>query len=209
VTFGNPIVSGGGVLLREAVRSPNYVPGGPGWKIDRDGSVEFTNGRFRGSVEAEGGSFRGDLTAGTVNGRAVPAGWIVEGRREGQHVSSTDAVEVLAGFQQELTGGRLYRLEGEVFQILVDAGVAVDLTLRGAVTSGALATTLPRLNAKRVEANVGQVVTALVQPDVTAVWDLVMTAHRIAGAGAYTVRATPTAAMTLTLFDIGTLPPIP
>jgi hypothetical protein len=207
MSFGNPILGGGGALVREQMRSPDFPPNG--WEIRRDGSVTFTNGTFRGNVQAEGGSFAGDITAATVNGRAVPAGWIVEGRREADHVSNTNAVAVLAGFQQELIGGRLYRLEGEVFQMLVDAGTAADLTLRADVAAGVDATLLPRRNAKRVEANVGQFVTALIQPSATAVWDLVMTAQRTFGAGAYTVRATADRAMTLTLFDIGALPPVP
>lgn len=47
--FTDPIVAGT-VLIREAIRSPNYVPGVSGWTINRDGSVEFMNGTFRGEV---------------------------------------------------------------------------------------------------------------------------------------------------------------
>jgi hypothetical protein len=47
--FSNPIV-GGTTLIREAIRSPNYVAGVSGWSINRDGSVEFSSGTFRGDL---------------------------------------------------------------------------------------------------------------------------------------------------------------
>lgn len=51
MTFNNPVV-GGDALIRQAIRSPNFVPGtsgqGTGWAINADGSAEFntlsTNG---------------------------------------------------------------------------------------------------------------------------------------------------------------------
>jgi len=48
--FENPIV-GGLVLIREAIRSPDYVAGVSGWSINRDGSVEFADGTFRGFLD--------------------------------------------------------------------------------------------------------------------------------------------------------------
>lgn len=47
--FGNEVV-GGTTLVRPAIRSANYVPGVSGWSINRDGSVEFATGTFRGPV---------------------------------------------------------------------------------------------------------------------------------------------------------------
>lgn len=41
--FGNPIIGGGGDLVRKAIKSPNYVPGVSGWAINQDGSAEFQN----------------------------------------------------------------------------------------------------------------------------------------------------------------------
>jgi hypothetical protein len=209
VTFSNPIASALGRLVREALQSADYVPGAGGWRLSRDGSAELGAVTVRGRVDASSGSFAGDLTAGTVNKRKIPTGWVNEGSGDADIGESGNVAHVLASIQQKLTGGRLYRLEGEVFQALVSAGTAVDLTLRGDVAAGVDALTLPRLNAKRVEANVGQVVTTIIQPDTTAVWDLVFTAHRSFGTGSWIVRARPTARCTLTLFDVGALPPIP
>lgn len=45
-------VLAGTILVRSAVQSPNYVAGVSGWTINQDGSVEFTNGTFRGSLVA-------------------------------------------------------------------------------------------------------------------------------------------------------------
>jgi hypothetical protein len=53
--FQNPIVAGT-TLVREAIRSPNYVAGSAGWSINQDGTVEFSNGTFRGQVVAGGGN---------------------------------------------------------------------------------------------------------------------------------------------------------
>lgn len=46
--FSNPIIGGGGTLVREAIRSPDYVPGVSGWTINRDGSAEFNDVQVRG-----------------------------------------------------------------------------------------------------------------------------------------------------------------
>lgn len=48
--FSNPIL-GGDFLVRPAMMSPNYVAGVSGWRIAKDGSVEFNNGVFRSSVQ--------------------------------------------------------------------------------------------------------------------------------------------------------------
>lgn len=51
--FVNPILGGGGALVRAAVKSPNFLTGVSGWTIKRDGSAEFNNlvirGEFRGT----------------------------------------------------------------------------------------------------------------------------------------------------------------
>lgn len=51
MSFRNPIASGGGALVREAIKSPNYPP--DGWSINRDGSATFGAGVVvRGSVRS-------------------------------------------------------------------------------------------------------------------------------------------------------------
>lgn len=52
--FNNPVVGGEENLVREAIQSPNYVPGSAGWSINRDGSAEFNDGIFRGGVVVSG-----------------------------------------------------------------------------------------------------------------------------------------------------------
>lgn len=54
-TADTPTVAGI-VLLRSAIQSPNYVTNVSGWTINQDGSVEFTNGVFRGTLSAGGGN---------------------------------------------------------------------------------------------------------------------------------------------------------
>lgn len=50
MAFGNPIL-GGTVLVRPAIKSPNYVPGVSGWSINRDGSAEFDDLTIRGTFD--------------------------------------------------------------------------------------------------------------------------------------------------------------
>lgn len=52
--FNNSIVGGVGTLIRQWLRSPNYVAGVSGWTINRDGSAEFNNVTIRGNLETEG-----------------------------------------------------------------------------------------------------------------------------------------------------------
>ena len=51
--FSNPIVGGAGALIRPAIQSPDYAPGVSGWAINRDGTVEFASGTFRGDLTGE------------------------------------------------------------------------------------------------------------------------------------------------------------
>lgn len=46
----NPVLGSGGVLIRNNIRSDNYVTGVSGWIIRRDGSAEFISGIFNGSL---------------------------------------------------------------------------------------------------------------------------------------------------------------
>lgn len=52
--WGNPIVGGNGVLIRDEIRSSNYIPGVSGWRITRDGIVEFGDGTYRGTIYVQG-----------------------------------------------------------------------------------------------------------------------------------------------------------
>lgn len=55
--FSDPVAGGGGALVRPSIHSPGYAAGSSGWSINKDGSVEFNNGVFRGTVS--GGTFVG------------------------------------------------------------------------------------------------------------------------------------------------------
>ena len=48
--FSNPIIGGGGALIRDSIQSPDYVAGTTGWAIKRDGSAEFNDVAIRGSL---------------------------------------------------------------------------------------------------------------------------------------------------------------
>lgn len=52
MSYSNPIVAGD-VLIREAIKSENYVPGVSGWAIFRNGDAEFNNIIARGDITAD------------------------------------------------------------------------------------------------------------------------------------------------------------
>lgn len=49
------------------IKSSNYVPGVSGWAIKSDGSVEFSNGVFRGDITGASGTFSGTVTGTIAN----------------------------------------------------------------------------------------------------------------------------------------------
>jgi hypothetical protein len=50
--FAQDVVSTLGALVRQAIKSPNYVAGVSGWSINKDGTAEFGNATIRGGVIA-------------------------------------------------------------------------------------------------------------------------------------------------------------
>lgn len=68
LSFDDPIAAGDGSLIFPAIKSVNYVPGVSGWKIDRDGDVEFDDATIRGSISADGGNITLDDNGITVVG---------------------------------------------------------------------------------------------------------------------------------------------
>jgi hypothetical protein len=51
MSFGNPVVGGqGGELIRESIKSPNYVANVQGWAVFRDGTADFNNVTVRGDL---------------------------------------------------------------------------------------------------------------------------------------------------------------
>jgi hypothetical protein len=51
MAFNNPIIGSGGTLIRQNIKSDNYVPGVSGWQITRDGDAEFSGVVVRGLIE--------------------------------------------------------------------------------------------------------------------------------------------------------------
>jgi len=52
--FSNPVVGGIGTLIRDFIQSVNFVTGISGWRISRNGDVEFNAGTFRGVITSGG-----------------------------------------------------------------------------------------------------------------------------------------------------------
>lgn len=47
--FSNPVIGGQGALVRELVKSPDFVADTSGWEISKDGSAQFNNLTIRGT----------------------------------------------------------------------------------------------------------------------------------------------------------------
>ncbi len=74
MAFVNPVVAGeGGELIRESIKSPDYVEGVSGWIVRRDGSAEFNNVVIRVDV-ATGAVIVGEDGGPQVVIRISPAG---------------------------------------------------------------------------------------------------------------------------------------
>lgn len=54
LTWDDPIAAGDGSLIFPAIKSPNFVTGVSGWRISRDGSVEFGAAVIRGELKVVG-----------------------------------------------------------------------------------------------------------------------------------------------------------
>lgn len=68
--FKNPILGGGGALLRIVEKSKNYTPGVSGWAIFSNGNVEFNSGTFRGNIivgTTTGKRIEINVTTGVIN----------------------------------------------------------------------------------------------------------------------------------------------
>ena len=103
--FVNPILGGGGALVRPAIKSPGYVPGVSGWSVNRDGDAEFNDITIREGTTVSGLALYYDGTPAAGNlilsiaaaagvddfGNAYPKGLAV-GTSGGQMVQLTTTV---------------------------------------------------------------------------------------------------------------------
>jgi hypothetical protein len=65
---GNPVF-GGGVLIRDAIQSSDYVPGVAGWQLSRDGNADLNNVRVRGTIDVESSDGSAVIIAPDSGGR--------------------------------------------------------------------------------------------------------------------------------------------
>ena len=72
--FSNPIVGGNGVLIRDAISSPDFVTGVSGWTIRRDGTAEFNGITIRGSIQS----------ANYTRGSGIYEGWRLDNDGEAE-----------------------------------------------------------------------------------------------------------------------------
>lgn len=112
--FNNPVVGGLEKLIREAIQSPNYVPGTSGWTINRDGSVEFNNGIFRGTLQA------GTLIAGLITDSSISNSSFGDGNILNSSIADSNIVI-------DSSGGTLlvYAVSGQTVTDLTIAGAGV------------------------------------------------------------------------------------
>lgn len=115
--FANPVVAGK-LLVRDAIQSPNYVPGVIGWAINKDGSAEFASGAIRGNIpvsQVASGAINGLFTVGNVAGSHVEIGTNGGGK----------------------SGVRLYAADGTT--VLIDLDVTSGPSVPGSAVTGSVA----------------------------------------------------------------------
>lgn len=96
--FSDPIIGGGGDLIRTAIRSPGYVPGSAGWSINRDGTAEFADAVLRGQLRI-GDQGDGVLQPGGV--RVLPPADVPQ-----------EIKDVYSPFGVEIAAAVIYRAAG-------------------------------------------------------------------------------------------------
>lgn len=75
MAFSNPVVGGdGGELIRDSIKSPNYLANTTGWIIKRDGSAEFNNILIRGSLIVTGDAQSANFVPGVSGWRLRSTG---------------------------------------------------------------------------------------------------------------------------------------
>src|ERR1700755_1932657 len=71
--FSNAVVGGVGTLIRNFIKSFNYIAGVAGWIITKDGSAEFNNATVRGTVVIGSGTITMD--AGGIHVQGATHQW--------------------------------------------------------------------------------------------------------------------------------------
>lgn len=138
--FGNPIIGGGGALVYPSIHSPNYVAGGTGWTINKDGTAQLAElvlivlpGSAAGLVYS-GPPAAGNLVAsisaaaGTdMYGNAYLDGFCVyKGTAAAQiHVNPVNGLPAFEAF----TGVGSEQLKGSMFSAAVNVGLANEIIL--------------------------------------------------------------------------------
>lgn len=146
--FSNPVF-GGNVLIRPAVKSPNYQPGVQGWQIARDGSAEFNNLTLRGTfvgtdwIENASGLFIYDGTpaAGNLISSIAPT----SGTDQFGNAYLAGVVSYFSGEYVALSGGNL--LMGLVTDGFTKASTVGIVGVDGIVISSPFTATKPATSA--------------------------------------------------------------
>jgi hypothetical protein len=68
-------LTAGTIAVGQYIQSTSYVAGTSGWKINGDGSAEFSNAVVRGTVYATNGQFYGTLLGGAASAYATGSGF--------------------------------------------------------------------------------------------------------------------------------------
>jgi hypothetical protein len=71
MSFRNPVVGGGGGLIRNWIQSPDFVTGVSGWQIARDGTAEFNDVLVRGTLEVNNGNSQLRIIPGSSPANSV------------------------------------------------------------------------------------------------------------------------------------------
>ena len=111
LVWDDPIAAADGSLVYPAMKSPNFVPGVSGWRVTRQGNVEFNDATIRGTLEAGGGTVRLSNSGLHVDGANeqfdinTTAGFLTRARPDD---GSNVQIAITQGFFGDSNGGSIF-----------------------------------------------------------------------------------------------------
>lgn len=112
MAFSNPILGGGGNLIRQAIKSPDFLAGLAGWRIAKDGSAEFNDVTVRGRLEMgpDGANIDRNQAYSSLNGGVVDGtAW------EGPDPLGTGQRAVIAMYDDSASSGIFWNSYVDIF----------------------------------------------------------------------------------------------
>lgn len=121
------------------IQSTNWVSGVSGWRIDKNGNAEFSNGTFRGTVYATDGDFSGTVYAAKLVGDLADFSIDMSEYRNEQKGTGDSITGTLCYIQQDRNMVRKVSIVGALVDTDTNGGIA-GYFFTSSITSGSTGT---------------------------------------------------------------------